>query len=342
MAAILRAVQQRADVRIELFTTVPAWFFEQSGCRHLKMNSVQADVGFAQRTPLHEDLPETVNRLDRWLPFKESLVADLAQHIRQARCVAVVCDISPLGIAAAHAAGVPSVLVENFTWDWIYAAYPESSALQRHGARLAFWFERADWRIQTEPVCRRIPRADMVSAPVGRKPRQERYKTRAQLGLTDDARVALVSFAGRGDWTLPELAAACPDIFFVAPGFSGGGEAHERVIMPAMDAFYHPDLVEAADMVIAKTGYSTVAEAYWAGRPLGYMKRPRFPEHAILADFIKRRGLGLEVPAEGGRAAALADAIRRLLAMRPVAPEGENGADQIAGFLLERCFGAKR
>ena len=32
-----------------------------------------------------------------------------------------MCDISPLGLMVAERAGLPSVLVENFTWDWLYA-----------------------------------------------------------------------------------------------------------------------------------------------------------------------------------------------------------------------------
>ena len=32
-------------------------------------------------------------------------------------------DIPPLAFAAAHAAGLPSVAVANFTWDWVYEDY---------------------------------------------------------------------------------------------------------------------------------------------------------------------------------------------------------------------------
>ena len=35
----------------------------------------------------------------------------------------VVSDAPPLGCAAAAAAGIPSVVITNFTWDWIYEGY---------------------------------------------------------------------------------------------------------------------------------------------------------------------------------------------------------------------------
>ena len=50
---------------------------------------------------------------------------------RKRRCSArhgvrfVVADAPPLGCAAAATAGIPSVVVSNFTWDWIYADYRE-------------------------------------------------------------------------------------------------------------------------------------------------------------------------------------------------------------------------
>ena len=41
------------------------------------------------------------------------------------------------------------------------------------------------------------------------------------------------------------------------------------ILLPANTDLYHPDLVHAADAVVAKLGYSTVAETYSAGVPLG-------------------------------------------------------------------------
>src|SRR5262249_56259545 len=36
-----------------------------------------------------------------------------------------IVDAPPLGCEAAARAGVPSFVVSNFTWDWIYAEYAE-------------------------------------------------------------------------------------------------------------------------------------------------------------------------------------------------------------------------
>jgi len=39
-------------------------------------------------------------------------------------CLLVVSDISPMGLLVAETAEIPSILIENFTWDWIYQGYP--------------------------------------------------------------------------------------------------------------------------------------------------------------------------------------------------------------------------
>ena len=49
--------------------------------------------------------------------------AEEARFLQDRGAHLVVGDIPPLAFAAAAAAGVPSVALGNFTWDWIYAGY---------------------------------------------------------------------------------------------------------------------------------------------------------------------------------------------------------------------------
>jgi hypothetical protein len=57
-----------------------------------------------------------------------------------------------MGIPVAQKAGVASVLVENFTWDWLYRQYvADAGELSAHITYLQGLFEAADYHIQTEP-----------------------------------------------------------------------------------------------------------------------------------------------------------------------------------------------
>ena len=59
-----------------------------------------------------------------------ALVASEAAYLRRTEASATVGDIPPLAFAAAHAAGIPSIAIGNFTWDWIYEGYGTGDALK--------------------------------------------------------------------------------------------------------------------------------------------------------------------------------------------------------------------
>lgn len=109
--------EKRPQVAFDIFTTVPEWFFSDSLVAPFTLHAILTDIGLVQQNPFQEDLPETLRCLDAMLPFEEALIENLASQLQRTHCRLVLCDIAPLGIAAALKAGIPSVLVENFTWD---------------------------------------------------------------------------------------------------------------------------------------------------------------------------------------------------------------------------------
>ena len=126
-AAVMAAIQTLSPgAHFEIFTRAPEWLFQASLPGSFTYQSLMSDIGLVQRSPLQEDLPATLERLEAFLPFDQALVKDLSAQVQELACRLIVCDIAPLGIAVAAQAGLPSVLVENFTWDWIYAGYLDS------------------------------------------------------------------------------------------------------------------------------------------------------------------------------------------------------------------------
>jgi UDP:flavonoid glycosyltransferase YjiC (YdhE family) len=298
--AVLDALGRRLPLRVELFTTVPEWFFRDSLAVPFTYHPVFTDVGLAQRDALTEDLAATVGALDELLPFASGLLGSLAATVRGSGCAAVLCDIAPLGIAVAQSAGLPAALVENFTWDWIYAAYEaDAPALVAHGEALAGWFDRAALRLQAIPACRPLAGAVTV-APIARRTRQDVREVRAALGLRPDERAVLVTMGGIA-WDFGRLAPRLPPgVVLLVPGGAERGEHRVpgAVLMPFRSRFHHPDLVAASAAVVGKVGYSTFAEAWSAGVPYGFIPRQRFPESPILAEFVTRHDAGMPVPAD--------------------------------------------
>lgn len=123
-------------------------------------------------------------------------------------------------------------------------------------------------------------------------------------------------------------------IHFVVPGAHRRAERRDNVILlPHRSACYHPDLVHASDVVIGKAGYSTVAEAYRAGIPFGFVSRAKFREARTMARFIKTQMHGIEIsPTEFERGHWLAR-LDALLALPRRARREPNGAIPIAQFI---------
>jgi len=341
--AVMAEMRRRCrDIHFDIFTEVPRWFFAESLPGDFTYHPLASDIGLVQRSPLIEDLEATVDRLDAAPHRDGEKIRELADRLRRLGSSIVIVDVSPLGLAAAAAASLPSVLVENFTWDWIYLNYPNSpSRLQRHGHRMAEVFAAADLRIQTEPVCELLATAVQVP-PVARSPGIERSVVRKRLGVPVDASMIVVSMGGvpwdYGGFLNFEHTSGP---WIVVPG---GSERIARrrdrlLLLPFHADVYHPDLVAASDAVVSKLGYSTVAETYRAGSAFAYLKRPHFPESPVLARWVEQRMAATEITEEAMSDGAWLADVDKLLKKSRRKPDELNGAVQVAEIILER-FGS--
>lgn len=336
--AIMNAWQAIApEVRFEIYTQVPIWFFRDSLGKDFNYHPLLADIGLVQTSPLHEDLKKTLQSLDNFMPFDPDLVRQLAQQIKENHCKLVLCDIAPLGIAVANKAGIPAILIENFTWDWIYAGYlGQIPQLGRHIDFFKDLTKSVDYHIQTQPVCCPVP-VDLITRPVSRKVRLSKEEVRNKLHLPQDAPLALISMGGIPPQQYPflEKIAKQEGIYFVIPGASQSVQHQASlVLLPHHSEFYHPDLIHACNMVLGKLGYSTLAEAYWAGIPFGYITRPRFRESEILARFIEQEMRGFAMSETHFQTGAWTSRLSEYLNLPPIPRSGPNGSEQIAHFAV--------
>ena len=338
-SAVMAELRRRCPaIHFEIFTEVPKWFFSESLPRCFSYHRIATDVGLVQTSPLTEDLDATVEALDHmW--HDNGAVEQLAGRLRELRCSVAVVDISPFGLAAAAAASLPSILIENFTWDWIYAEYHDAPArLRAHGRNLADVFATAGLRIQTDPVCQPVPGAETVP-PVARVPKLDRAQVRAKLDLPSDGAMVVVSMGGvPWDYRMFSDGRSSKGPWIVIPG--GAERRFERrerlILLPFHAQVYHPDLVAASDIVVGKLGYSTVAETYRAGARLCYVGRLKFPESPVLARWVNRRMVAAEITEDELRNGAWLAAAEGLLKKPRRMPEDPNGAMRAVDAILER------
>ena len=138
----------RPQVRFEIFSSIPHWYFSStlSDFRHHQLN---CDIGLVQHDALNANIPGTLKALTDEIPFTSTKIHTLANKLIDTHCELVICDIAPIGIAIARVAGLPSVLIENFTWDWIYRSLAEEyPAFQTYADELEHVFTNAKVHIR--------------------------------------------------------------------------------------------------------------------------------------------------------------------------------------------------
>lgn len=340
--AVMQALHsRRPSLQLHIYTRVPRWFFVDSlGETGWHYHEEKTDIGMVQASPLHEDTPATLAALDGFLPFSDDLLDRLAGQVRAQQCGLVVCDIAPLGIAVARRAGLPSAVVENFSWEWIYRGYLDAEpGLARHADYLAELNGMADIHVQTEPVCERLA-ADLTVPPVSRAPRLSKRETRALLGAEADSPLVLISFGGVPPRDFPSPGVFHPhgEYTFVVAGAAVEEKRRDGnvILLPQHSGFYHPDLLHAADMVVGKLGVSTVAEAWSAGIAYAYIPRPGFRESEVLAAFVERELNAQRLEEPDFMTGAWLGTLPRRLASRRGPSLGDGAAEQIAALLLAR------
>jgi len=343
-AATIEALAELVpELEVTIFTSVPRWFFEDSLRVPFRYRSAACDVGFAQRTPVEEDLPATLDRLEELFDPESPLRDGLLEELGALDPGVVVCDIAPLGLELARSAGIPSILIESFTWDWIYDGVVEREPrFEPWVARMSALFALASEHVQCEPVCAPAADAHRV-APIARRARMLAAEVREGLGIAPGRAMALVSMggievrqSGAAKWPTTR---GLQHVDFVVPG---GSERFERdgalVLLPHRTPIFHPDLVQAADAVLGKLGYSTVAESVAAGTRFAFVPRPGFRETPVLAGYVRSRIPSLELPEQAlDRADGLAGLAALLERTRPPARPAAGAAE--AAAIVARALG---
>ena len=290
-AAILDSLaESEIPTQFQVYTTVPRGFFESPNGPPFEYRYVVSDVGMIQRTPFEEDLQATLEALDGFLPFRNDLLDDLVEQVTAAGTHAIVADISPLGVAVAERSRRPCILIENFTWDWIYEGYSaEWPQLVPYIETLSDLYSTVDLRIQTEPYCLGVP-GGLVVPPISRRPCQSTSEIRRRLALAERRPLVVVTMAGhRLRRAFLDHLQDADDLCFVVVGGAKQPIRRQNLrLLPFESRICHPSLLSAADVVVGKLGYSTLAEVYRSRTPFAFVPRPQFPESPILEKFLRR------------------------------------------------------
>lgn len=285
----------RREPRIifDIVTTVPEWFFAGLSPASVRFHKFALDVGLVQLNPLEEDLGSTILKLESLIANRDQLFDSLMTMLRKPRPHFIVSDIAPLGLELARRLQVPSCLIENFRWEWIYEPY--LAAESRFGEFCELFTElnrEATFHIQCQPVSappEGLRSPDLICNPIARQTRGCAEAIREALLERAEKPLVLVTMGGiPASFPFIDRLREQREVLFVLPASVSQVQLDGGIILlPQSDPqFYHPDLVAAVDLVVGKAGYSTMAEVLNAGTPYLFIPRPSSRESDVLADFI--------------------------------------------------------
>ena len=308
--ALLRA---RPEAHIVVKTAAPLRLFARTLQGQCEIVELQCDAGMVQIDSLNIDTAASVRQAIEFQTRMPSLIATEAAYLRESGARVAIGDIPPLAAAAAHAAGIPSVAVGNFTWDWIYESYRDQAAfelareiraLYRH-TTIALRLPMAGGFAGLESITRDIPF-------IARHSQRTQDDVRGVLGLPSRAAgkpLVLISFSGYGVagldtealGTLKDYTIATTDSpAFAASPLRRGKPVSNNAIKPATGLLYiseqqlydnglrYEDLVRGADVVVTKPGYGIISDAIANGAALLYTSRGHFVEYDVLVREMSR------------------------------------------------------
>lgn len=335
-------------VDIVVRTSAPRWLFDRTVRVPFTFLPGPGDTGVAQIDSLRLDEEATIRTAAQFHRRLPSLVAQESALLRRHGARLVISDAPPLACAAAAAAGVPAIVVANFTWDWIYEGYPAALASAPELIPLiqdAYACAEAAWRLPLHGGFAPFNASRTVTdVPfIARHATRSRADARRRLDLPAGVPLALSSFGGYGIESFEPARLDCLAHFSVvltgraAPGLlpSGVYFVHESELYAT--GLRYEDLVGAVDVVVTKPGFGIIAECLANHTAMLYTSRGPFREYDVMVAEMPRL-LQCEFIEQDALLAGRWRAPLEHLMQKPAPRErpATNGAEVVAGMITVR------
>jgi L-arabinokinase len=346
---IREVLLRRPQASIVVKTSAPERIFRRALDNRMTFIEMSCDAGMIQIDSLNVDTSRSIHEARAFQRRLPELAGVEAAFLRRIGARAVVGDIPPLAFASAAAAGVPSIAIGNFTWDWIYEGYPEESPEDLTREIRSVY--RTAGRVLRLPMAGGFEGLEAITADIpfiARQSRRDPDEIRAALNLrarTGGTPLVLMSFGGYGVEGLDTAALGrLKDYTIATTDLPAGGHrirpAPGIVYISEQDlharGLHYEDLVRAADVVATKPGYGIISEAIANDTAMLYTSRGRFVEYDVLVKAMPRYLRAQFIDRDNLLRGDWGPALTRLLSL-PAAPEKPrlDGAAVAAEQILE-------
>jgi len=291
---------RRPDTRIGVRTAAPRWLFDLTVKGKIAFSTLETDTGVVQTDALTLDEADTIRRA---AAFHSDLVTRAASETRVLRELGaglIVGDIPPLAFAVGGAAGVPSIALGNFTWDWIYSDYPRVRLAPSLLPTIRGAYAKASLALRLPMSAGFESISNIKDIPfIARHSTRTREEVCKILKIPADKPLVLMSFGGYGIPSLDTdvLAKFKKYIVLNATNKQVPRARKETPLVERQGSFIalneepmydaglrYEDLVRAAEAVVTKPGYGIISEAIANDAAVLYTSRGHFPEYDVLVE----------------------------------------------------------
>ncbi len=345
MAEVIRVLlRDHPGIAVTVKTSAPEWFYRESVPSPFRFLRRECDSGVVQSDSLSLDAQATLRHFAGLAGRSPAFVRAELSSFRRRRPDLIVGDIPPVAFLVAAAAGIPSLAVANFSWDWIYEPYAERyPEFRRLVPFIREAYGQSDCLLRlpfSGPMTAFKRAADLPL--IARRSSLSRPRIRGILGLPRARKVVLLSFGGF--WLGPEYyrqLSGLKGFVWIASERVGSGLEGIRNFNRAevqRAGLSYPDLVRASDVVVTKPGYGILSECIANRTRMVYTSRGDFREYEVLVRGAKRYLPSAFIPQEKLKAGDLEEVLEKVLAMPdnfPALPL--DGAKKAAEIIVKRA-----
>ena len=343
---------KRPETRIGVRTAAPRWLFDLTVKGKVAFSTLECDTGVVQIDALNLDEADTIRRASSFHSDLVTRAASETRVLRELGAGLIVGDIPPLAFAVGAAAGIASIGLGNFTWDWVYSEYPRVRLAPSLLPAIRGAYSRASMALRLPMSAGFESFSNVKDIPfIARHATRTREEVCKLLKLPTDKPLVLASFGGYG---LPSLETDTLTKFKkytvvttanVAVGRSRketpSAERKGSFISVNEEAMYdagvrYEDLVAAAEAVVTKPGYGIIADALANDAAVLYTSRGHFPEYDVLVEEMPKYVRSAFISHDDLFAGKWESHLDKLLAQPKVKKKPEtDGADVAADILLK-------
>jgi L-arabinokinase len=344
---------QRPETRVGVRTSAPRWLFDLTVKGKVTYSTLECDTGVVQVDALTLDEADSIRRA---AAFHSDLVTRAASETRALRELGaglIVADVPPLAFAVGASAGIASIALGNFTWDWIYADYPRVRLAPSLLPAIRGAYAKASMALRLPMSGGFESFSNVKDIPfVARHASLSREDVCKRLKLPPEKPFVLASFGGVGLAGLDTdalgkfrkytvLSAATMPLTRVRKDTPAVVERKGSYIAINEEAMYdsgvrYEDLVGAAEVVVTKPGYGIVSECIANDTAILYTSRGHFPEYDVIVEEMPKYARTAFITHDDLFAGKWESAIDKLRAQPKLKKKPEtNGAEVAADILLK-------